>query len=415
MSSRVELVEAIPAELVEEQLRRIHDSRQFKRSRRYFEFLNYVVLKTLQGHQDELKERTIGIEALGRAPEYDLNEDPVVRVIAGEVRKRLAQYYYEPDHQRELRIEIPTGSYRPEFKFGAVHADPIEAVSQGDDSAPWLGMPTLPLDSKSGVPLHRPIKSLRLWMVVGIAVVALSAAIGWGAFHVWANSAYRQLWDPVFANSGTIVVSVGSVTMLNRPANLSQHSAASVGLHGLFADPVALADAIAISNIQKVVIEHSRASVIQSSTMTTFSDLQKGPVILISGFDNPWTMRLTEPLRFHFVQASVDTFEIVDRIDPGHKVWSINTLTAFDQVAHDYGLVGRFHDPVTEQIVVVAAGIGENGTIAASELLSDRKYLAELSKQGISPRRNQNWEAVVETKMIDGKPGPPHVIASNIW
>jgi len=415
MSSQVQLEGVIPAELVEEQLRRIHDSPQFKRSRRYFEFLNYVVLKTLQGHQDELKERTIGIEAFGRAPEYDLNEDPVVRVIAGEVRKRLAQYYYEAEHQRELRIEIPTGSYRPEFKFNPVHAEPIEAVSRADDSTQGQWTPTALLDPKSGVPLHRDTKSHKLRMIAGIAVIGLSAAVGWGVFHLWDNSAYRQLWGPVFDNSGTIVVSVGSVTMLNRPANLSQHSAASVGLHGLFADPVALADAIAISNIQKVVFEHSRASVIQSSTMTTFSDLQKGPVILISGFDNPWTMRLTDPLRFHFVQPSIDTFEIVDRTDPGHKVWAINTLTAFDQVTHDYGLVGRFHDPTTEQIVVVAAGIGENGTIAASELLSDRKYLAELSKQGISPRRNQNWEAVVETKMIDGKPGPPHVIASYIW
>jgi len=415
MSSRIQLEEVIPVELVEEQLRRIHDSRQFKRSRRYFEFLNYVVLKTLEGHQDELKERTIGIEAFGRAPEYDLNEDPVVRVIAGEVRKRLAQYYYEPDHQQDLRIEIPTGSYRPEFKFSAVHAEAIESVSRAGNSPPWLRMPTLFPGSQSSVPLRRRTKPLGLAMIAGMVAVALSAAVGWGTFHLRTNSAYRQLWDPVFANSGTIVVSVGSVTMLTRPANLPQHSAASVGLHGLFADPVALADAIAISNIQKVVFDHSRASVIQSSTMTTFSDLQKGPVILISGFDNPWTMRLTDPLRFHFAQTSADTFEIVDRTDPGHKVWAINTLTAFDQVAHDYGLVGRFHDPTTEQTVVVAAGIGENGTIAASELLSDRKYLAELSKQGVSPGRNQNWEAVVETKMIDGKPGPPHVIASYIW
>jgi hypothetical protein len=44
-----------------------------------------------------------------------------VRVIAGEVRKRLAQYYYEPEHRGELRIELHPGSYVPEFKLDRVH------------------------------------------------------------------------------------------------------------------------------------------------------------------------------------------------------------------------------------------------------------------------------------------------------
>ena len=97
--------DAAPAELVEQQLVRIQNSPHFSNSRRYPGFLNYVVRQTLAGCQNELKERTIGVEAFGRKPGYDLNADPVVRVTAGEVRKRLAQYYYEPEHLEELRIE----------------------------------------------------------------------------------------------------------------------------------------------------------------------------------------------------------------------------------------------------------------------------------------------------------------------
>ncbi len=84
---------------MEKQLGRLRSSPLFSHSRRYPLFLDYVVRKTLSGQGDELKERTVGIEAFGRASDYDLNADPVVRVTAGEVRKRLAQYYYEPDHQ----------------------------------------------------------------------------------------------------------------------------------------------------------------------------------------------------------------------------------------------------------------------------------------------------------------------------
>ncbi len=70
---------------------------------------------TLAGRSAELKERLLGIEVFRRAPDYDTNTDPVVRVTAAEVRKRIAQYYQEPGHAHEIRIDVPTGSYVPHF------------------------------------------------------------------------------------------------------------------------------------------------------------------------------------------------------------------------------------------------------------------------------------------------------------
>jgi len=51
------------------------------------------VEQTLAGNEDNLKERTLGVEVFHRTPDYDTNLDPVVRLCAGEVRKRIAQYY----------------------------------------------------------------------------------------------------------------------------------------------------------------------------------------------------------------------------------------------------------------------------------------------------------------------------------
>ncbi len=72
--------------------------------------------QTLLGNAVELKERSIGIEVFGRAPTYDANADPVVRITAGEVRKRLSLYYYDSSHTGELVIELPLGSYVPVFR-----------------------------------------------------------------------------------------------------------------------------------------------------------------------------------------------------------------------------------------------------------------------------------------------------------
>src|SRR6202789_3386094 len=107
---------------VREQLKRLLAHQLFTNSKRYPVLLAYTVEQTLLGNASDLKERTIGIEAFGREPSYDVNLDPVVRTTAAEVRKRLIQYYYSPDHAGELVIELPLGSYVPLFRELAHHS-----------------------------------------------------------------------------------------------------------------------------------------------------------------------------------------------------------------------------------------------------------------------------------------------------
>ena len=70
-----------------------------------------------------LKERTIAVEVFGRNPKSDLADDTIVRVGAREVRKRLAQYYLTPAGAASgIRIDLPLGSYAPEFRYLAAPA-----------------------------------------------------------------------------------------------------------------------------------------------------------------------------------------------------------------------------------------------------------------------------------------------------
>src|SRR3954470_10190474 len=96
---------------IREQLHRLLAYPLFANSKRYPALLAYTVEQSLLGNSGELKERSIAVEVFGRVPTYDANSDPVVRITAGEVRKRLTQYYYDPTHRGELVIELPIGSY----------------------------------------------------------------------------------------------------------------------------------------------------------------------------------------------------------------------------------------------------------------------------------------------------------------
>src|ERR1035441_9257213 len=118
-----------------EQLRRIQDSHSFCNSPRSKEFLSYVVEHGLHGREELLKERSIGINLFHRNPAYITSDDPIVRVKAAEVRRRLAQFYAEEKEAPEVRIEIPVGSYIPKFHWrrpisSAPSAQEVEVVQQ---------------------------------------------------------------------------------------------------------------------------------------------------------------------------------------------------------------------------------------------------------------------------------------------
>jgi len=112
---------------IRNQLERILASPAFHTSRRGQQFIAYVCERALAGDFGALKERQIAMEVFGRHPETGLGDDTIVRVGAREVRKRLAQYYMTPGGSASpVLIELPPGSYVPEFRYTATreHAAP---------------------------------------------------------------------------------------------------------------------------------------------------------------------------------------------------------------------------------------------------------------------------------------------------
>src|SRR5579871_1791726 len=122
------LLSAEERQLVVQELDAILDNHHFRGSKRYPALLRHVVYAALDGDIGDLKERTLGIEVFGRAPDYDTSADPVVRFSASEVRKRLAQYYQEQGERVHLQIELPLGSYVPQFQLRAPDPGSVPVV-----------------------------------------------------------------------------------------------------------------------------------------------------------------------------------------------------------------------------------------------------------------------------------------------
>lgn len=95
-----------------EHLAAVCSSPFFKSSKRCQEFLRYVVTETIEGRGDQIKERNIAHEVFGKTGNFEPSEFSLVRVKAGEVRKRL-DAYYRAQPETGIRIELPLGGYVP--------------------------------------------------------------------------------------------------------------------------------------------------------------------------------------------------------------------------------------------------------------------------------------------------------------
>jgi hypothetical protein len=398
-------------------------SPHFCNSKRYPALLQYIVEKTLAGESDSLKERTLGVEVFDRPPSYDTNADTVVRYTAGEVRKRLSLYYHELGRKPAIQISLPAGSYVPEFLHLqedselAAPSPPLihEAISplrEVEPISPWAL-------SDSGVREHEVRPSLTLsgsrkagrrarWILAGAAAIVLLAGFGWRYHAAHPRTPLESFWMPVLHDQSALLVCIGgSVFSQTHPSGVAT---ATKDVDYPF---ISIQSASAAAQISALLERTGGVTTqLQSAATTPLTELRDHPVILLGGYNNQWTLRMVQPLRFHF--APVDEGEIiVDSAHPDMR-WQRDSSLPYSG-ADDYALVARFHDSTTDSWVVTLAGIGRNGTEAAAQFASSPHYMQLLRDQAGTDFTNKNVEAVLKVSVVDGKTGAPAILAVHVW
>lgn len=403
-------IETDAAAAIRQQLQRVLESSSFRTSKRCSGFLRHVVEGICEGRSDSLKERTLGVAVFAREPNYDTNQDPVVRNTAGEVRKRLAQYYCEPGREQEIRIVLPPGSYVPEIQVPAV-VEPI------------LPAATLPPERRSAsVPAS--------WLIAGAIVLA-----GVLVASFWLRTRKTDLdrfWAPVVNYPGPITFCIGQPHVYRLNPSLDQffdsdeearkaspQARATVPLLDITPAStryISLGDAQTLTRLSGFAARYGKDIDLRGDRTTSLVDLRGRPVVLIGGYNNQWTKNLTGDLRFYFAQDEPHNIEYVaDRQNPSQRTWQVRADLPNERTPMDYAIVTRVFNRTTEQVILVAAGINRMGTNAAGEFLTQQSYLADALKQAPGGWEKKNMQVVLATKLYAGNPGPPTVVASYFW
>lgn len=401
---------------VQQQLEKLLATSLFHSSKRYPSFLRFVVARALAGQTDQLKERVLGVELFERSPDYDTNTDPIVRVTAAEIRKRIELYYQDPKHSQEIRLFLPSGSYAPQFSWPGHPAGVPPKTLELTTSHPLKINVSggLPKNSEAAAARGAFLSRKRLAVILGAVALAVVAA---GAWYTSRPSALRQFWDPFVKSPEPVLFCIAdqsqySSIRLRDAADPQRETTLSDSMVTIIIDDVS-----PLVNVAGMLRTYGKTYRVLGEASTSLTDLRRGPSIFIGAFDNSWTLRLTGPLRFHFANdAAMTQFWIEDRANPGKHEWVLDRSQQQQTGTYkDYAIVGRLLDPNTDQMVVVAAGIGRGGTVAAGEFLVDQHRMEELLKQVPSDWKRKNLEIVLETQVIEGRSGPPRISAVHVW
>ncbi|MFZ0321706.1 MAG: hypothetical protein WAL56_21460 [Candidatus Sulfotelmatobacter sp.] len=394
----------------------------FRNSSRSKQFLSYVVQHRLDGHDELLKERSIGADLFHRPADYATGDDPVVRVQAGEVRRRLEQYYHEFSKASNVRIDLPVGTYVPEFQHMSVEL-PVEA-------------PPRPF-----APVSEPDRKWKRLAWTALAINLLLVVVLVAPFilrKVARPLPLQQFWAPVFSTSQPVLICLPKPIFYRPSPSLYDNYAKShpgtfqtqverfnqpIPLDPddkiLWKDMVTFPDFGLVSGdvyagfrISEALGRIGKPSQIRIGNESSFDELRGSPAVLIGAYSNRWTMEMTSDLRYVFEERD-GVLWIHDRTSPDKK-WFCR-LGLHGEVVTDFGVVTRLLDSKTGHSVVSVAGITAPGTDAAAQFVSAPEYLSELARTAPPGWEKKNMQVVVQTSVIDAGASPPHVVAAYFW
>jgi hypothetical protein len=436
----------IPRQMVLKAMTHVLDSKPFRTSKQCQNFLRYVVLNTVDGRDEALKERVIGAAVLERSPDYNTSDDPVVRIRAADVRKRLAMYYQDEGHDAPIRITIPSGSYRAFFHYGDIHPESANLHPDPARSGPFfedLGLPAVidalahqpagvqtqsPIEAKAGG--HHSGHGNRRVLVGGlVAFLVLFAGLTTWYFRVQGQREFNLFWAPTLDQPRPPILYVGS-NAVYRLSNsfLERYQATHPNYNGLESLPaidrtesingsdldeddkdfVGLGDVAAAVSISTFFKGRDVRYDLRFGRDIVFGDFRTTPVVLIGAFNNSWTLELNDKMPYRFAVSNG-----IKRLEgPGHS-WQ--TWYGPDGAPReDYALITREISPKSGEPVIAVAGLDQTGTRAAAEFVSTPALLDAALRKLPAGWQNKKVQLVLHATVVDYVPSGYDLIASSV-
>jgi hypothetical protein len=425
--------EPLSAFEIREELRRVLQSHRFINAPKKRRFLEFVTEQALLGSGEKLNEFLIGAEVYDRGPDFNPQNDPIVRVQAHEIRRALKSYYEEEGKSSPWRIDLPVGHYVPVFS----------KVSPGEQSAPTT--------QRAGVGTTIPRSMLLPYtLIVVLAVVCAVLTIllirdrsrmeSLVPAHQTSPGLPQDLewfWGPFLPPAAPPIIVIPNHPLL-RAAHGGDSAQTLAHGHEIpkqqlpeFRDTIhfrelkrfvfvpntsdftAVGETLGLLNFFELFSRAGQKVRLRQSRLVTFEEIKQGNAILLGG-NQSWSGRVfLNPEGFRF-QAGV----ILNKNPrPGEKpLYKPEFDPVTNQLTRDYALILMLPNERVENRILLVYGIYTQGSQAAIEYITSAERLPELRKALLASSPNQKtlppyFEVLLQTTVENSVPGKASLVA----
>jgi hypothetical protein len=427
----------------------------FRSSRQCQALLRYIVEHSKAHREELLRERVIGSNVFGRAPDYDTGNDPIVRSRAAELRKRLAQHYMRAGAPDEaIRIEIPTGSYRAVFEIPEVSDSGatlpgraseshqsmnfVDGTSSGISIDQEYETPLLQKNStaysvingQEALPQELASKWTRTMAAIGVVAVLV---LGAGLLAVRQMRAAHQrpsdsFWAPVMETQHPILIIMGAnrVYRINNDfmdryrtehhiENTNEESFIDLKKGDMIDESelkktelIGFGDVAAAARIASMLTRFNKHYDLRYGGDIAVTDFRSSPAFLIGGFSNIWTREAMRDLRFQLEGYD----HIVDRENRA-RYWRRKSVPG-TFAGDDYVVISRLIRPATGNFILAIGGIDTYSNQAAADFLNDPDRLDALLKVLPKGWEQKSMQIVLHTDVVQDVPTAVNVEAWDV-
>lgn len=426
-----------------ELLDRISASSELKRAARLREFLSYVVHRSIEDEHAPISENEIGVHVFGRLQNYDTAVDNIVRVNASELRKRLAAYFSSEGLHEPVVIEIPRGSYTPQFNPKQAELLPSEPRLLDTPKPIEQPIPASEPDRARSEPV-RGLSVVWKWLIgIGAAVLLVLAgaclyllqqnrALNHAMYSWKSQPALDSFWSGIIESPRQTDVVVADTSFALVQDVLKKQISLNDYLNRNYVQQIQSSDlAPELKSDLQVVATRSNGSLgdfrvaqkiqaldpLLGKTRLQFarefrpSSIRSDNVILIgSSHSNPWSNLFEDRLNFTLDYDPQSNEMLVKNRHPQSGESTVYVVPVDPNRSNGYSVISYFPNQNRTAEVLLIAGTTSEATEAAGDFLTSEESLQHFMER-LHVRQLPYFEAVLRTTKLVGTPLSAEVIA----
>ena len=382
--------------------------------------LRYLAKRAQDQPGVQVKEYQIATEVFGRQADFDPQLDSFVRVQAGRLRTKLAEYYASEGVSDPIIVELPKGSYALTVheRAAAVHSSngtPVEPhILPAPVSTPAKNKNT-PLAAMLALALAAAVLVI-IWLIATRRAPA--AAVG----SPPAPRAFQVFWKGFDKGDREPWVIFSNAAFVGRPdTGMRYFNPAKDGGSPILDHYTGVGEVLAVHNLDAVFAALHMSARVKRGSLFSLDDAKNNDLIFIGSPSENLTL-LEVPSTTEFV---------FHRVDSGPRAGNVKVVNAhpLPTESAEY-MASPSNSPLTEDYAVVALERGINpqntelilagtttiGTQAAVEFVTRENYLNDLlSKLNVSsPEDLKPFEALIHVKVTKGVPVESSLVALRV-